>query len=1041
MALQTKHFYAFGPFRLDAEKRVLVRDGKPVSLAPKTVETLLVLVESAGHLLEKDDLIKRIWPDAFVEEGNLNKNISFLRKVLGEWDGGREYIETIPKRGYRFVAPVSEVTHAEGDSQAHTSAGANLIGKKVSHYRVLEIIGGGGMGLVYKAEDLKLGRRVALKFLPEELASDSVTLKRFEREAQTASSLNHPNICTIYEIEEHEGQPFLAMELLEGETLRDRLAAGEGALPLKELLDIALQVSDGLEAAHERGIIHRDIKPANIFLTNKGICKILDFGLAKLATPASEIDPEPEDKHPQNSATVQQARPASTGIDATLTRTGVAMGTAGYMSPEQVRGEKLDARTDLFSFGLVLYEMATGQRAFAGGIAAILKDAILNHTPAPVHDLNAALPPKIEHVITKAIEKDRELRYQSATDIRAELGSMEDSSRQDEKNSKRYRRLRLFAAVTVLVVLLAAAVAFLNQRRQPAPRPELKQTQLTANSSENEVENGAISPEGRYLAYYDVRGMHMKLLETGEVQNVRNPDDFQEAQKVEWQAFPLSSTKFLAGAEVLGGGYSVWTFSVMGGELHKLRDDAGVPSVSPDGSTIAFLTNIGKVGAREVWVMDSNGKQARKVYETDENNDLQIVDWSPNGDRLVYWKEDRTGDKLKVELESQDIHGGPATLMLSDSKLWSFKWLPGGRLIYSLQGPDISGQTCNVWEMRVDESTGEPKGAPLQLTNWTGVCTGFFTATADGKRLVFNKFWIQKSVYTGDLANNLSRLVDPRRLTLSDGQEKPVGWTANGKSIVFVSNANGTWGIYKQSPGRESAETILTGLASPVYACMSPDGEWVLYEVFTGWSAGRLMRISVNGGAPESVLTLTMPPEPNWYLGMHSYERPRCAKSPAKLCAIAERTPDGSQLVFTGFDPIKGRGRELLRFNIEPTAAYKWDLSPDGARIALLERSKAVVHILSLTGGADRQITVDGWKSLETMDWAADGKGLFISSPKKGSSVLLYVNLDGRANPLWEQSGEQEGDKDIYVVPSPEGRHLAMYGWTMNSNMWMLENF
>ena len=384
---KTRHFYSFGPFRLDPRECLLIFDGKPVSLAPKAFEALLILVENAGHLVDKDDLMRRLWPGTFVEEANLAKQVSLLRKIFSEATNGREYIETVPKRGYRFVEEVREVAEAETFSPPQAIPGANMTGKKVSHYRVLEVLGGGGMGVVYKAEDLKLGRFVALKFLPEEIASDAKVLERFEREARAASALDHPNICAIHEFGEHEGRPFIAMSLLEGQTLRERIAARTAPFTTDELLNLAIQIGEGLAAAHEKGIIHRDIKPANIFITNRSEAKILDFGLAKLMY-ASDREGLQYDEARSQDATTAMA------LDLRLSLTGVAMGTVPYMSPEQVRGEKLDARTDLFSFGGVLYEMATGRQAFSGDTVAALHEAILNRTPVPARELNPELPPK-----------------------------------------------------------------------------------------------------------------------------------------------------------------------------------------------------------------------------------------------------------------------------------------------------------------------------------------------------------------------------------------------------------------------------------------------------------------------------------------------------------------------------------------------------------------------------------------------------------------------------------------------------------------------
>ena len=373
----------------------------------------------------------------------------------------------------------SDHLHAALREQLET-VGFPLAGETISHYRILDGLGGGGMGLVYRAEDIKLGRKVALKFLPEESVKDPVALRRFEREARSASALEHPNICPIYEFGEHQGQPFLVMQLLEGQTIRELISAappGTPPLSLERLLDLATQFTAGLEAAHNQGIIHRDIKPANLFVTSQGQGKILDFGLAKLVSPPDT----PEDSSLQYGLEHEDGKQGAAGepipsaaLDLSISLTGMAMGTAGYMSPEQARGEELDARTDLFSFGAVLYEMATGRMAFPGKNPAVIHDAILNRAPTPLARVNPDLPPELQRMVNKALEKDRKLRCQSAAEIRTDLQRLKrdtDSARVPAATSaavgvgeRRGIRWKAIVPAALAVVALAVGSYFIFHR-------------------------------------------------------------------------------------------------------------------------------------------------------------------------------------------------------------------------------------------------------------------------------------------------------------------------------------------------------------------------------------------------------------------------------------------------------------------------------------------------------------------------------------------------------------------------------------------------
>jgi serine/threonine protein kinase len=921
--------------------------------------------------------------------------------------------------------------------------GFPLAGETVSHYRIIDGLGEGGMGQVYRAEDIRLGRPVALKLLPDDSSRDPAALGRFEREARSASALDHPNICPIYEFGEHDGRPFIAMQLLDGQTLHELIATtslGKPPLRTEKSLDLAIQILDGLDAAHQKGIIHRDIKPANIFVTSQGQAKILDFGLAKPAPAVPGVGEESKrdyrDVYPDEK--LDDGSPLGT-LNPLLSRTGVAIGTAGYMSPEQARGETLDARTDLFSFGLVLYEMATGQRAFKGDTVPMLHEAILNQVPTPARKLNPELPQKLEKIIERSLEKDRDARYQSALDIRADLRSL-----RHESESKLGAREWMIAA-SVLIALLVGSAAFWFARLRPTSRqspPELKLRQLTVNSFENHVLTGAISPDGKYLAYSDMNGIRVQEVATGETRVVPPPEE-PKVNDVDWEVlgtwFP-DGAKFVVNAHPASDnpqnwssqGSSIWLVSVIGGPPSKIRENATAYSVSPDGSLIAFGTNKGRLGDREIWLMDSSGGQARKVLESEEENSLGGMMWSSDGNRILYYNTDQSGDTLL----SRDLSGGPATTVFGPSEMTPIReilWQPDGRLLYSVEEPGSSnGAACNFWGMRLDAHTGVPIEKPRKLTNWSGFCMSGMSGTADGKQVAFLKWSPKETSFLADLAPGANRILRPRHFPLSESSETPADWMPDSKGIFFLSDRSGHEGIYRQFLDQDIAEPVVTeGYGRD--PSVTPDGKSILYLGPTENGAPPattpqpVMRVSVTGG-PSQMLFVAAP----WSLIA-------CARSPSKLCVIGEPTEDGKQMAVSVLDPMKGRGSELFRFTLVANDnTWYLDLSPDGTQIAATRTLAGPIYLLSLNGQVLREVRMKGWNNLLSFVWAADGKGLFVTSGIRNGREILHVDLQGNAQALWEDPG---GSSETLAHPSPDGRHLAFNGWDTNGNMWSMRNF
>jgi len=631
----------------------------------------------------------------------------------------------------------------------------------------------------------------------------------------------------------------------------------------------------------------------------------------------------------------------------------------------------------------------------------------------------------------------------------------------DASRFSTWKRQPVLVIACFLTLFVAAGAAFWVATRSPlsAGVPELKLTQLTADSSENAVTGAAISPDGKYLAYANVRGIHVKLIGTDQSRDVPTPEDFDKAQ-VTW-TIPANwiggGAGFVANATPYGGRPSVWVAPAMSGPMRKIRDDALAFAVSRDGSWVAFGSNLTEFYYREIWVMRPDGSEPRKLFDAEEHSTFAGAEWSPDSQRLAYVKWHQSADGSELSIESRSLKNEPPVRAISipyDLADWS--WSPDGRMITSFPDPsDRRANTCNLWETRVDKRTGQPLEVPRRMTSWSGFCVDEPSVSADGKRLTFRKTLVESIVSVAKLEADGKFTTAPSRITPSEGRNYPLAWTADSKAVVLVTDHNGKRQVttHSLSDANESVVADLGNTIEPSQSALneaalprlSPDGSWIIY---LAWSAdfasstpAPLMRVPVRGGPAQLVLNSTVG-------AIHSI---RCARAPATTCVLAERSVDHSQLVFTTFDLSRGRGQEVARFNTVPTAdaEYAWDLSPDGACIAILRRSEGSIDLLPLAGRAPQRVVAKNWTSFQTVAWAADGRGLFVSTLTKEGSAILHLDLKGNVQLLKRfdgivQAGNEPfmgGSSVAWAVPSPEGRQLAICSWNISANMWMLENF
>ena len=820
-----------------------------------------------------------------------------------------------------------------------------MIGQTISHYYILEKLGSGGMAVVYKAEDLTLHRFVALKFLPQEAAHDPQALARFQREVQAASALNHPNMCTIYEIGQQDGQPFIAMEYLEGTTLNRRIAGHP--LETELILSLAIEITDALDAAHRSGIIHRDIKPANIFVTARGLAKVLDFGLAKVILKPQVVA--------MSAPTVES--------DDHLTGPGSVVGTVAYMSPEQVRGKELDARSDLFSFGAVLYEMATGAMPFRGETSGVIFGAVLDTNPTPAVRLNPDLPPKLEEIINKCLEKDRNLRYQHASDIRTDLQRLRRDSEsrgsfaaktdlQSAKNQelakahegsfaagrKGVRRVPWQFVLGVACAVICIAGYTIVWRYQQAKRTA--PSQLNVSFSKLTSQPGvewfpSVSPDGKWVVYSgNDSGSRQIYLQSVSGQT---PLDLSRDTTVndDQPAFSPDGEQIAFCSSRDGGG--IFVMGRTGEAIRRVTHMGFHPSWSPDGTQLAFTTeNVelypqNSVGQSGLLVAKVSTGEVRRLSE----GDAVLASWSPHNQRIAYTH--RLGKPTQSALWTIPVGGGtPKPVTRERANDWNPVWSPDGKYLYF--SSDRRG-SMNLWRLPIDESSGEPRGEPEAITA-PAPYLAHPSLSADGKHIAFTSALVTANIQrltldssgavrgepvwvtTGSLRWSnpepspdgnwvaMYSLVQPeghlflvhpdgtamRQLTSDSAIDRMPHWSPDGNWVACFSNRSGPVELWRVRPDGSDLQQITEGGAA--YSAWAPDGS-------------RIATVTRPEGSPSESRVIIFDPNRPWK--QQSPESLPPLDPPSSRFLVNDWSPDGKKLVGAAEAPIGG----VLTYSLE----------------------------------------------------------------------------------------------------------------------------